>query len=494
MTANKCFKCKLVLLGVSGVLFLAFFIVSLAIDYQLELSKEHIRFRKGFISQMNWKESPFGSISMYLFNVTNAEEFLNGNDTRMRVQEVGPIVYKMRGQNKILNQTDDMLIYHKTRYKHIEFDPEASCAPDILNQTITLPNLVLLGAAAKLHDWVFLVRHAFNAITINEPLFMNRSVYYFLWDFKVPALNLLSQYVPNIVSNCGLLFNALREKTEIYNVRIGTKNGFDNFFRINQLNGQEYFAEQKSNIGRNKPNETCPINVVNALDNSLFPPYIKKNTNFTIVAIETCRTMEMYYDGIQEHNGYKGYRYVIEDRNTQPSCLDNSRGIKLHKGMWDVSKCVINDAPSVFSAPHFLHTSYNYSEHYEGMSPNVEKHKAHIILEPTTGVPLAERYRFMSSIPMPDMKGYNKNLQKFHNVVVPNFWYEFLLGDLPPLIEIPIKINAQLITIIQPVLTVIFFLIAIVSFLKLYLLVKQQTFLEFYGLLREAFQRKKIGE
>ncbi|XP_075165938.1 scavenger receptor class B member 1 [Haematobia irritans] len=493
MTSSKCFKCKLVLLGISGVLFLALFIVSLAIDYQLELAKEHIRFRKGFVSQMNWADSPFGSLHMYLFNVTNAEAFTNGNDTRMHIQEVGPIVYNIHGRNEILNQTDDMLIYRKSRYGKIEFDPVASCAPDILNQTITLPNLVLLAAAAKLHDWVFLVRHAFNAITINEPLFMNRTVYYFLWDFKIPALNLLAQYVPNIVSNCGLLFNALSEKNEVYNVRIGTNNGFENFFRINNLNGKTLFSEQKANVGRNGPNETCPINVVNAFDNSLFPPFLKKDADISIVAIETCRTMKMHYDGMQEHNGYQGYRYVIEDRNNQPTCLDSSRGIKLHKGMWDVSACVINDAPSAFSHPHFLGSSYNYSEHFVGMSPNPEKHQAHIILEPTTGIPIAERYRFQSNIPMPDMKGYNKILQKLNKAVIPNFWYEFLLEEFPPIIDIPILINVKLAPIAQPILIVVFFLIALISFLKLYLLVKQQTFCEFYSLLIEAFQRKKIS-
>lgn len=194
-------------LGIIGAICLSFVIVSLTIDYQLELAKEHLRFRKGFISQTNWIDSPYGALHIYLFNITNAEAFLNGTDARMRVQEVGPIVYRVQGRNEVLNQTEDTLTYRKWRYEHVEFDPVASCSPDVLNQTIILPNLVLLGAAAKLHDWVFLVRHAFNAITINESVFLTKSVYYFLWDFTVPALSLLAQYVPNIVSNCGLLFN-----------------------------------------------------------------------------------------------------------------------------------------------------------------------------------------------------------------------------------------------------------------------------------------------
>lgn len=198
---------KLVALSIIGTTATLLFFISLNLNYQWEMAKEHVRFRKGMPSQNNWIYSPYGLLKVYLFNVTNSEEFLNGTDTRLKLEQVGPIVYSLRGHNKVLHQSRDTLTYRKFRYEHIEFDPASSCSPDILNQTIILPNLVLLSAAAKLHDWVFLVRHAFNAITINESVFLKNNVNYFLWDFKLPALDMLSNYVPNIVSNCGILYN-----------------------------------------------------------------------------------------------------------------------------------------------------------------------------------------------------------------------------------------------------------------------------------------------
>lgn len=33
-------------------------------------------------------------VKIYLFNVTNRDEYLNGEDTKLRFQEVGPYVYK----------------------------------------------------------------------------------------------------------------------------------------------------------------------------------------------------------------------------------------------------------------------------------------------------------------------------------------------------------------------------------------------------------------
>lgn len=176
-------------------------------DYQWFMAEEHIRFRSGLPLQSNWLSSPVGTFRVYLFNVTNSQRFLNGSDLRLKVEEVGPIVYKIKGRNEIIKQSEGMLTFRKVRFEDVSFDAAASCLPDILNQTIILPNLVLLSSAAKLHDWVFLVRHAFNAITINEAVFLNETVHYFLWDFTLPALSLLSKYVPNLVTNCGLLHN-----------------------------------------------------------------------------------------------------------------------------------------------------------------------------------------------------------------------------------------------------------------------------------------------
>ena len=204
---------KVTLYGISATVTAFLLVFSVISDYQIELAKEHARFRRGMPSQANWVPSPYGTFKCYLFNVTNAEDFMSGADKKLKLQEVGPIVYRIVGRNKILEQTDRTLTYQKIRYFKTEFDPQASCSPDILNKTVILPNYMLLGAAAKLHDWNQIVRYAFNAITINEKIFLNKTVQYFLWDFTMPALNLLSSYIPNMVSNCGFLHNVSTTKT-----------------------------------------------------------------------------------------------------------------------------------------------------------------------------------------------------------------------------------------------------------------------------------------
>lgn len=195
--------------SIAGIICGALFLTSIIFNYQYEFTKEHVRFRKGFPSQSAWITSPSGTLNCYLFNVTNSAAFLNGSESKLNLQEIGPIVYKIKGRNHILNvdYNDSTLTYEKSRYYEVEFDPEASCAPDILNQTMISPNFILLSAAAKLHDWVPIVRTIFNSVTVKEPVFMHQTVNYFLWNFSTPALDVLAEYVPNIASNCGMLYN-----------------------------------------------------------------------------------------------------------------------------------------------------------------------------------------------------------------------------------------------------------------------------------------------
>ncbi|XP_011194480.1 scavenger receptor class B member 1 [Zeugodacus cucurbitae] len=477
MPTGTCFWCKIFTVAFLGAISFILFVISLKVNFQWALTQEHIRFRKGFPSQNNWIASPYGTLKSYLFNVTNGEAFLNGTDSKIKLQEIGPIVYHIKGRNEILNQSDHSIIYQKLRYDDIQFDPDASCAPDILNQTVILPNFILFGTAAKFHDWVFLVRHVFNAITVKEPVLIKETINYFLWNFTTPALNSLSSYVPNIVSNCGMLHNALKKNEEIYNVKIGPINGVDNFFRVRTLNNKEYFPEHINRLKtlNQTASQYCPIVLSDAYDNSLFQPYLDPERDITIIAGEACRTHRLNYVDTVRHLGFEGYRYVINDNSVETSCLDNAMGIKLHRGMFDVSKCLFNDVPSAFSLPHFYGSTYNWSEHFEGLSPNKKDHEATIIIEPISGIPIEEKYRFQSNIPLPDMAGYSKELQRFSKMVIPTFWYEYDLDDLPRMVVFLMRFNINVVPIAQPICTVLFFIFTLWSFLYAFLALKGVT-------------------
>ncbi|XP_017070523.2 scavenger receptor class B member 1 [Drosophila eugracilis] len=456
---------KIVLCVILAALNIILFVVSCGVDYPILVAREHVRFRQEMPTMDSWINSPFGKLKNYVFNVTNAEEFQSGRDTKLKVQEIGPIVYKIVGFNDILERNATNVKYRKHRYRVVEFLPEESVAPDVLNWTITSTNNVMLGAASKLKHTLPLLAIGFDTMFTMESIFVTDSVYYFLWEFTRPLLKHLSK-VSDIKPNVAVLHNALKEKEEVYTVNIGPERGIKNFFRIETLNDEVIIREQRPHT-RRYDSDSCPFNVTGALDNSLFPPFVRPETPLDIVAIESCRVLPLTYQRKQRYNGLDTFRYTLLQANQKPpQCLDTSYGIKLHDGMFDVSQCVINDAPSAFSMPHFFGSSYNWSEHYEGYTPNADDHEPYILLEPVTGIPVTEKYRFQSNIPIPDLRTFSPRLNRFSNMMIPSFWYEFEMGQLPGFVTALMWINVNIVAHMQPYCMGLYLLLALWSVLK----------------------------
>lgn len=200
------FWSKICALAVYCALNIFLFVISCGISYQEQLAKEHVMFRESMPTMDSWINSPFGKLKSYLFNVTNAEAFINGTESRIRLQQIGPIVYQINGYNEILNRTDDSITYRKHRYRNVTFLPDESVSPDILNATIIQFNSVILGATAKFRNLIMFPSLGFDPLNFGEELFMNGSVYYFLWEFTRPKLKHLSYFMP-LSTNCGPLYN-----------------------------------------------------------------------------------------------------------------------------------------------------------------------------------------------------------------------------------------------------------------------------------------------
>ncbi|EDW02526.1 lysosome membrane protein 2 [Drosophila grimshawi] len=445
--ANCCCWFKIAILSLFCVLNIVLFVISCRISYQHAMTQEHTRFRQQMPTMDSWVNSPFGKLKSYLFNVTNAEAFLDGRDSKIKLQEVGPITYGMLGYNDILNRTGSSVTYSKERYRQMKFLPEESVSPDILNKTIIQFNSVLLGSAIQVvHNYPFALR-VFNALTIGEPVFLSNSVNYFLWEYTRPSLKLLSSVMP-LDTNCGLLFNALKKRKEVYKVNIGTEHGIDNFFRIQTLNDKQHVEE----LEEYSEDESCPTRVAGSFDNSLYSPLVKRDTPLSIAAVESCRVLPLNYQRDEEYEGFQTYRFsLLKVNQTPPACLARSYNVPLHDGMFDVSHCVINKASSAFSMPHFYGTSYNWSQHFEGFSPNAEEHEPFILLEPTTGIPIKEKYRFQTCTALPDLS-FSPKLRKLSHMFVPGFWYEFDMDQLPGFVSGMIRFIVKVVPTLQPIL------------------------------------------
>ncbi|XP_051862049.1 sensory neuron membrane protein 2-like isoform X2 [Drosophila albomicans] len=210
----------------------------------------------------------------------------------------------------------------------------------------------------------------------------------------------------------------------------------ENFFRIQTLNG-EYSIKT---YDRANSSSSCSINVKGAFDNSLFPPFITKNTSLNIFVSELCRVIPLHYQREETKQDLNGYRYVLQ-RPNEKECLPVENGKPLPKDMYDMSKCVNNDIPTAFSAPHFYGSSYNWSENFEGLNPNAEEHEAYILLLPMMGIPINNNLRFQSNMVLPDLSYLDNKLSHLSNKIMPRLWYDFEMGKLPFIVHFVMYTN-----------------------------------------------------
>lgn len=314
----------------------------LIFDIQLELIKEHSRFREGFPSQSHWENPPYARISCFFFDFKNLDSFLNGTDEKIEVEEIGPASFIIGSKhvNVTHNPENSTISYRKIRYHSMQFDEEAS-APGILNRTLSVPNYILLTSAAKLQSKFFLVKSTFNMVSSDDKVPLKRTPYELLFNFSTPTLDKLARVDFTLNKNSGFLIDAMENKMEWYNVKVGPPSGddpknFDHFFKVNHIN------KKKMSVGNSEyayhNNETCPISVVNASDCTLFPPYLKKDAKLYIATSDSCRTINLEYQHEEEVDGYNTYRFRIK-QDPANNCFRTSSDVPLPEGLFDTSKC-----------------------------------------------------------------------------------------------------------------------------------------------------------
>lgn len=86
---------------------------------------------------------PTVRLGVHIFTVVNAAEFLNGTDTKLRLKDFGPIVYRETLEHIDIefHEHNSSMSYTAVRYAEFLEDENE---PGILNQTITIPNFAAL--------------------------------------------------------------------------------------------------------------------------------------------------------------------------------------------------------------------------------------------------------------------------------------------------------------------------------------------------------------
>lgn len=441
-------------------------LISTQYDFQDLALDERIRLRPGLPPYEKWRNPNNVNIGVkvYLFTVENPTEFLTNKTAKLKLKEIGPIYYK-----KIMRQ-EDVVIYDEnstmsfsTAYR-LEFIEEMN-EPGILNKTVTIVNPIVMGVAAIIHDH-FLAKLAFDFLANKDNVFLNCTVYEVLWNITSPMLELVKQ-IPFAVPrpNAGYMFNSFYPNKNRYNVNIGTKHGYENFFKINTINGLSRIAAHDKNYPKQ-----CPFSLKGAREGTGFPPHITKDTVFTAIADNLCRTIPVFYNQTIQDGVLETYEFIfspdIYKRNEDPEkdCLRQTAGALLPDGLMDSSNCALG-SPLALSNPHFWGFTGEWDNYLEGIAPNLEKHSSHIIIEPVSGIQLDAVVRIQSNMPLPSLEYYPIDVKRFSNMILPQFWMEYSVKNNDKLTRLMIIFLVNL-PVIQPIIVILLLALSLFSIYK----------------------------
>ncbi|XP_055854275.1 platelet glycoprotein 4-like [Episyrphus balteatus] len=453
-----------------GVLSFTLGFLSIFFDYQEIALYERIRLRPWLPPYEMWRHPSASGIDIgiktYLFAVQNPYEFLSNESTKLKLEEIGPIVYKkiLRQENIRFHKENSTMTF--TSVYDIVFDEERS-ETGILNQTITVVNPMLLGFAAMAHD-MFLARLAFNMIAEDDDVFLNRTVYELLWNNSSPIFDFVKK-IPFAAprENAGILHNSFYPSDETYNVNIGSKHGFKDFFKINTFNGLSRIDVYDENFA-----EHCPlVSLKGSSEGTGLPPHIGKNDMVYAYTKNLCMTYPMVYNATVPVNGVEAYKYVLADgiykRLEDPSldCFKQTNDVPLPDGLSDASKCAFG-LPVAVSNPHFLGFHGPWENYIEGLAPDEDKHATYVTVEPTSGVQLEGIARLQSNMPLPSLDNYySPNIKRFSNMIMPQFWMEYFVINKSSIIYGLIK-TFLFLPVIQPICVIVLFILSLFAFYK----------------------------
>ncbi|XP_076255610.1 epithelial membrane protein isoform X1 [Rhynchophorus ferrugineus] len=408
-----------------GIIVVIFFMswVNLVINHEVTL-------KEGSQVTEWWAKPPVvPMIKVYIYNVTNADEFLN-NGTKPIVDELGPYVYVQKWEKKNLTFNDNGTVTFLPE-KIYQFDESLSVGSE--DDVVVVPNIPMLSATSQSKHAARFLRLAMASIMdiLKIKPFVEVSVGQLLWGYEDPLLKLAKDVVPKEqklpYEEFGLLYN----KNGTTKDTITMFTGADNITMhglIDTFNGMHklpHYTEDRCND-------------ITASDGSIFPPHMTKNTTIHIFDKDLCRKLPLVFEKeVVGSNDVPAYRFTPPknvfasvEENPDNMCFCPQGPPCAPSGFFNVSLCQY-DSPILLSFPHFYLANDSYRTAVEGISPpDEEKHKFFMDVQPLMGTSMRAKARIQINLAVSQVVDI-KQVATFPDIIFPIMWFEEGLDGLP---------------------------------------------------------------
>ncbi|XP_003690138.2 scavenger receptor class B member 1 [Apis florea] len=416
-----------------GILTLVIGIILSSIPWVDYIILKQLRLWNGSLSFQYWQKPGVVRLTkVYIFNVTNVENFLQYNE-KPKLQEIGPFVYKedMEKVNIVFHNNGTVSYQHK---KILNFVPEMSKDKDLKVIVPNIPLLTLSTQSKSLPRFITLGLSMFLS-GMHMKSFVPVTAQELVFGYDDPLVSIAHRFFPKTrrpMSQMGLLLGRNGTLEEVSTIFTGHTD-MREFGLINRLNGMDRLPYWSN----------APCNSIRASEGSFFPP--RDKTGADIVHIwdkDLCRTLPLKYHGSTEKSGIKADLYIPPDavfgrpNESAPEnecfCPDDMSTCPSN-GLQNISPCQYS-APVYLSFPHFYKADPNLLDAVQGLNPNREMHETYFKIQPKIGVPLEGKVRVQLNLKI-EHQPLISVVSNFPDIVFPIMWLEEGIEELTPSIR-----------------------------------------------------------
>lgn len=414
-----------VLLIITGAILAALFpkLIEVVINKEIALREGGRTFRW-------WREPPVSpQLSVYIYNVTNADEFLN-NGEKPALQELGPYVYLQHWEKVEVKFNENDTVSYKLRKQYV-FSSELSSGSE--DDLVVVPNVPMLSATSQSKHAARFLRLAMASIMdiLKIKPFVEVSVGQLLWGYEDPLLKLAKDVVSKEqklpYDQFGLLYGKNSTMADWYTIFTGQQD-VTKYGVLDKWNGKDGLGHWT----------TPECDSIAGSDGSIFPPHITKNTVLKIFDKDLCRALPLVFkEEVTTAGDVPGYRFVPpEDVFAAPSRIQSQQCFCpagppcAPEGTFNVSLCQY-ESPVLLSFPHFYLADPMLREAVSGISPpSADKHQLFIDVQPMMGTALRARARIQINLAVSQVRDI-KQVATFPDIIFPIMWFEDGIDELP---------------------------------------------------------------
>ncbi|XP_049883746.1 scavenger receptor class B member 1-like isoform X2 [Pectinophora gossypiella] len=384
---------------------------------------------------------------VFLFNVTNAEEYMAGIDDKIKVKEVGPYVYKEGLEHEVLRFNDNNTLSAIPKHP-LTWVPELSEGNKEDDQ-LYLANIALLSIANVVSSQSFFTRIGLNnliGLTNAKPL-VKMTAREFMMGYKSELMTLGNTFMPGWIyfDKLGLI-DRMYDFNGDYETIFTGKDDVSNAGLIDTYKGSTDLPQWEG--------KHCS-NLQYASDGTKFKGGVSANESILFFRKSLCRAAPLIPMGEGVKSGLKAYKYGFPEH-----MLDNGKIIKenqcfcrkgkcLPEGLIDVTDCYYG-FPIALSYPHYYKGDDVLFTRLEGLTPNKELHETRFWIQPDSGLPIDVSSKFQINMALEDISSI-KNTERFANMYLPLLWFDIRMYSLPPSMESRFKLYLNILPIVEQV-------------------------------------------